>query len=168
MAHKTIVGGTAYEIDGGKTLVNGTAYEVDKGKTLVGGTTYGVEFAPSEVTLTITAQDKSSGSGSYKDYATVTVNGTTYQTTTTGTLATLTVPYGTVVRCYATGHGSMGTFSGNIILNGTTIQSTTQAGNTVITYDHTLTKDTDVELKVQYYSYMMSSVRAGTVTITEK
>lgn len=167
MAHKTLINGTAYEIDGGKTLVNGTAYEVDKGKTLVGGTMYGVEFAPSEVTLTITAQDKSSGSGSYKDYATVTVNGTTYQTTTTGTLATLVVPYGTVVRCSAKGSAST-IFSGAINLNGTTIQTTEQAGNTVITYDHTLTKDTDVELKVQYYSYMMSSVRAGTVTITEK
>ena len=46
MAHKTLIGGTAYEISGGKTLVNGTAYSIDKGKTLVGGTAYEVGFAP--------------------------------------------------------------------------------------------------------------------------
>ena len=51
MAHKTLIGGTAYEISGGKALINGTGYGIDKGKTLVGGTAYEVEFAsiqPSE------------------------------------------------------------------------------------------------------------------------
>lgn len=46
MAHKTLVGGTAYEIKGGKTLVNGTAYEISNGKTLVGGTKYDISFFP--------------------------------------------------------------------------------------------------------------------------
>lgn len=45
MAHKTLVGGTAYEISGGKTLIDGTAYSIDKGKTLVGGTAYEVGFS---------------------------------------------------------------------------------------------------------------------------
>ena len=45
MAHKTLIGGTAYEIGGGKTLINGTGYSIDKGKTLVGGTAYEVGFA---------------------------------------------------------------------------------------------------------------------------
>jgi hypothetical protein len=45
MAHKTLIGGTAYEIKGGKTLVNGTVYEVKGGKTLVGGTTYSIPFS---------------------------------------------------------------------------------------------------------------------------
>lgn len=44
MAHKALIGGTAYEISGGKTLVNGTAYSIDKGKTLVGGAAYEVGF----------------------------------------------------------------------------------------------------------------------------
>lgn len=44
MAHKTLIGGTAYEISGGKTLVNSTSYEIDKGKTLVGGTSYDIDF----------------------------------------------------------------------------------------------------------------------------
>lgn len=44
MAHKTLVGGTAYEISGGKTLVGGTAFSIKNGKTLVGGTAYEVGF----------------------------------------------------------------------------------------------------------------------------
>ena len=44
MAHKTLVGGTAYEISGGKTLVGGTAYSIAGGKTLVGGTAYDISF----------------------------------------------------------------------------------------------------------------------------
>ena len=44
MAHKTLIGGTAYEIKGGKTLVDGTAYSIKSGKTLVGGTVYEVGF----------------------------------------------------------------------------------------------------------------------------
>lgn len=44
MAHKTLIGGTAYEISGGKTLVDGTAYSIKNGKTLVGGTAYEVGF----------------------------------------------------------------------------------------------------------------------------
>ena len=35
MAHKALIGGTAYEITGGKTLINGTAYGIAKGKTLI-------------------------------------------------------------------------------------------------------------------------------------
>ena len=53
MAHKTLIGGTAYEIGGGKTLVGGTAYSIDKGKTLVGGTAYEVGFAKPMATVTV-------------------------------------------------------------------------------------------------------------------
>ena len=47
MAHKTLVGGTAYGIKGGKALVGGTAYGIKKGRTLVGGTGYDIKFGPS-------------------------------------------------------------------------------------------------------------------------
>lgn len=53
MAHKTLIGGTAYEITGGKTLVNGTAYSIKSGKTLVDGTAYEVGFGPSIFSFTI-------------------------------------------------------------------------------------------------------------------
>ena len=44
MAHKTLIGGTAYEIGGGRTLIGGTGYKVEKGRTLIGGTGYEVSF----------------------------------------------------------------------------------------------------------------------------
>ena len=44
MGHKTLVGGTAYEIQKGKTLVDGTGREISGGRTLVNGTGYGVSF----------------------------------------------------------------------------------------------------------------------------
>lgn len=46
MGHKTLIGGTAYEIKGGKTLIGGTAYDIKGGKTLIGGTGYNITFAP--------------------------------------------------------------------------------------------------------------------------
>lgn len=44
MAHKTLIGGTSYEVSGGKTLIGGTAYGIAGGKTLIGGTGYGISF----------------------------------------------------------------------------------------------------------------------------
>ncbi len=55
MAHKTLIGGTAYEISGGKTLVGGTAYSIKNGKTLVGGTAYEVGFGGAMATVTLEA-----------------------------------------------------------------------------------------------------------------
>ena len=42
-AHKTLINGTAYTVQGGKCLVNGTAYTVQGGKCLVNGTAYDVK-----------------------------------------------------------------------------------------------------------------------------
>ncbi len=44
MAHKTLIGGTAYEISGGKTLIDSTVYEIKNGKALVGGTVHEIGF----------------------------------------------------------------------------------------------------------------------------
>lgn len=44
MAHKTLIGGTDYEINGGETLIDGTAYLIKNGKTLVSGTAYDVSL----------------------------------------------------------------------------------------------------------------------------
>lgn len=44
MGHKTLIGGTAYDIKGGKTLINGTAYDIKKGVTLIDGTGYDISF----------------------------------------------------------------------------------------------------------------------------
>lgn len=44
--HKVLIGGTVYEVKGGKCLVNGTVYSIKKGRTLIGGTGYDITFAP--------------------------------------------------------------------------------------------------------------------------
>nr|DAH48910.1 MAG TPA: tail protein [Caudoviricetes sp.] len=46
-AHKTLVGGTAYTVKGGKCMVNGTVYNILKGRTLIDGTGYDITFKPS-------------------------------------------------------------------------------------------------------------------------
>lgn len=45
MAHKNLIGGTAYDTKGGKCMVNGTGYSIKKGRTLVGGTGYNISFS---------------------------------------------------------------------------------------------------------------------------
>lgn len=49
MAHKTLIGGTAYNVVGGTTLVSGTSYRISAGKTLVSGTGYSLPFGASTV-----------------------------------------------------------------------------------------------------------------------
>ena len=44
MAHKTLVGGTAYNIVSGKTVVGGVSYNIKGGRTLVGGTGYDISL----------------------------------------------------------------------------------------------------------------------------
>ena len=52
MGHKTLIGGTAYDISGGKTLIGGTAYSIKGGRTLIGGTGYDISFvSPKEQTV---------------------------------------------------------------------------------------------------------------------
>lgn len=45
-AHKTLINGTAYTVQGGKCMVNGTVYNILKGRTLIDGTGYDITFAP--------------------------------------------------------------------------------------------------------------------------
>lgn len=73
MAHKTLVGGTAYEVKSGRCLVDGTAYSIQKGRTLVDGTGYDVAFGPESVLVMIVTDGY--------DYASVEINGVEYQET---------------------------------------------------------------------------------------
>ena len=45
-AHKTLINGTAYTVQGGKCMVNGTVYNILKGRTLIDGMGYDITFAP--------------------------------------------------------------------------------------------------------------------------
>ena len=47
-AHKTLVGGTAYTVKGGKCMVNGTMYNILKGRTLIDGTGWDITFPSAE------------------------------------------------------------------------------------------------------------------------
>lgn len=53
MAHKTLIGGTAYEIKGGRDLIAGTSYQIGRGRTLVNGTAYDVPFAEETVKIAV-------------------------------------------------------------------------------------------------------------------
>lgn len=46
MASRTLIGGTAYTIVGGKTHLNGTNYTIQQGRTLINGTGYNIKFTP--------------------------------------------------------------------------------------------------------------------------
>ena len=91
MAHKSLVGGTAYDISGGRTLVGGTGYSISKGRTLVGGTGYDISFFPHIGTplnnLTWEEIRTISDAGLAKDYfsvgdiKTITINGKVGSTT---------------------------------------------------------------------------------------
>ena len=78
MSHRTLVGGTAYEVKGGECLVGGTAYSIKKGRTLVGGTGYDVDFTK---TFILRQGSVSSQGGSVAQYITITLNGETWSPT---------------------------------------------------------------------------------------
>lgn len=47
MAHKTLIGGTAYDVKGGRDLIGGTGYAKKNGKALINGTAYSIKFGES-------------------------------------------------------------------------------------------------------------------------
>lgn len=53
MAHKTLIGGTAYDVKGGRTLIGGTGYNIKGGRTLLGGTGYNISFGTPIGTLAV-------------------------------------------------------------------------------------------------------------------
>lgn len=150
MAHKTLIGGTAYEIDGGKTLINGTAYSIDKGKTLVGGTVYEIGFVQL-ATLTITP---------YSDWGEYVIDGTTYSGTST---ITLEVPIGTVVTCKMSTEDSYTSSSRPYVtVNGTKV-FTGSSGVDYPTYNYTVVGNATLVSN----RGSSSGNRYGYITITE-
>ena len=68
MAHKTIAGGTAYAIKGGKTMVGGTSFGVKKGKTMVDGTVYEIGFGQAISDLPVGASVFMNVNGAEKEF----------------------------------------------------------------------------------------------------
>ena len=58
MSHKTMVGGTHYDVQSGKTLVGGTLYTVQSGRVMTAGTVWNVPFGQMKLRL---GQDNSCG-----------------------------------------------------------------------------------------------------------
>lgn len=146
MAHKTLIGGTAYEIDGGKTLVNGTAYSIKSGKTLVGGTSYKIGFNP---IVKITHKGTHPHLG-------VTINNTEYKTEN----CEIEVTEGTIIQCkfFGTSLSSENRkTTGQVIINGETVAKATGAWDT---YDYVVKGDVSIHLELR-------DVYTGIITITE-
>lgn len=152
MAHKTLIGGTTYEIKGGRTLVNGTGYDIKAGRTLVGGTGYDVEFF-NGVAVTITGTGATT-----KCY--VIISGTTY-----AEAASLEVEPGAVIQCFYRGQtvtmaGATQTVGGLVTVDGTVkASSTTTSG----TYNWTVPSGISaISITLEAHSIF----NAGSVTIT--
>lgn len=118
MAHKTLIGGTAYEITGGRELISGTGYAKKSGRALINGTGYDISFAPKQYELRIRGTLLGAGStmatGSY-----VEVNGTKYSSTAMVEVAaetSITVCAVNQVRGYETGNKI--TLNGEIVASG--------------------------------------------------
>ena len=152
MAHKTLIGGTAYEISGGKTLVNGTAYSIDKGKTLVGGTAYEVGFAPKIPVVTI--KGNVANETTAKNYFSLTVDGQPYMANC-GTVE-LTVPTGTIVDCSVSTNYMMGAkiILGQSINSGTILASAEKsATGEKLSHSFEIVGDTTITLGSVTFSY---------------
>lgn len=45
MTHRTLIDGTAYEINGGRVLISGVGYDIKKGRAFIDGVGYDISFA---------------------------------------------------------------------------------------------------------------------------
>ena len=154
MAHKTLIGGTAYEIKGGKTLVDGTAYSIKSGKTLVDGTAYEVGFAkPVMVTL--------EGYGSIS-LCYVVINGIQYSYGPT----TIEVPSGTIIECYV---ATESYYAPNawIEVNGVRVAESDSQSFSAI-YSHTVTCNIKVHMTEDRTETGYGKFCHGHITITEE
>ena len=142
MAHKTLIGGTAYQIKGGKTLVGGTAYSISKGKTLVGGTTYEIRFKTGiRILLIMSPLDL----GYMKYSGTVTIGGVTYNANSSN--ATLDFPGNTSITCKAAATGAGNT--GHVYWNGTIVAQVTATESKQVTVEYTGTLTGNGTVKVE-------------------
>ena len=164
MAHKTLIGGTAYAVKGGKTLVDGTAYAVKGGKTLLDGTAYDVGFL---VNIDVTGSGGLYLNGSiYKNYAYVEIDGESYggNSMAPSMVKTYSLSAGTVITCTvgARGNGNIST----ITINGQVIKQVTATSTAVyeVSHDYIVTKNATITLS---YQNLGTLSLIGTIVIEE-
>lgn len=150
MAHKTKVGGTAYEIKGGKCLVGGTGYSIKKGRTLVGGTGYDISFQGDVEVYTVSINDRGIGTpDSSGDICCAVVDGTVYNNASLGLYddgPVLTVPFGTLITCYVRGANSI---YYRITMDGEYVTTLGDSNKKVLSYSFYVTADTEIEFTYQ-------------------
>lgn len=145
MANKTLVGGTAYEVKGGRCLVDGTAYSILKGRTLVDGTGYGVNFGPSIIPVTIT------GNGN-ESYTYAEINGTKHTKATSG----IEVSPGDVIS-FTVGKSISGGGAAYLEIDGEQVVSVGSKGTQ--TYNWSVPMCNFVSIALAYSSSMMQTTR---------
>lgn len=135
MAHKALVGGTAYDTKGGRCRVSGTNYSIKKGRTLVGGTGYDVNFAKM-LTVTITGDYIYPSSNSSRHHYAI-INGVEYSQA-----GSFQIPEGTTItiHIYASSTGVIKT----VELNGTVVAGPASSQRE-LNYDFVLTADAKIE-----------------------
>lgn len=151
MSHFVNIGGTEYEVIGGRTLVDGTEREILLGKTLIDGTECDIPF---KIKVTINFDSSTTSGHGY-----IKVDGQTYNfdDQSDGSL-TVRVPYGSEIYAYV-GYNTYG--SSYIYHNGTMV-----AGQGIgaypyeLSYSFNATSDIDITFRM--------SVTAGTSTTTKK
>lgn len=143
MAHKTLIGGTAYEISGGKTLIDGTAYLIKSGKTLVDGTAYEVGFGLPMAIVRLTADtfENKNYASAYIDYTTP--DGDTGRLSTAGEYE---LPIGTNISCELR-FGGKDRASLYIYFNGEYVVN----GESEVFYDVTLSTNLIIVPENMYY-----------------
>lgn len=172
MAHKTLIGGTAYKVSGGKALVGGTAYKISKGKTLINGTARSITFESPNAQISVVVNPVSAMGGLLKVCGTVTINGTQYSGNSQNT--TLTVAKGTVITCgygATTTKASTTSVTAYVRVNGAiaaqTVSAATGSNNSSSsTYDYVVKSNATIEITGE----VVDSDRgyAANVIITEK
>lgn len=128
MPGKMMVGGAAYDVVPGNVMVGGTVYTIKEGKTMVGGTAYSIKFS-SDVVVTITGNGVYDSGFGVIEYAFVEINGTKYTSA-----ATVTVPAGTEIYCYAV-------YKSKVVKSGVYLN-----GNRLKVKEYTFNADSDVSI----------------------
>lgn len=134
MAHKTLIGGTSYEITGGQTLVGGTGYNIKKGQTLIFGTGYDIEFAKPTLIEYRSIPNV--------EWGKLTHNGTVYKVES-NTLKSFEAGIGDIVNvfCWSGGTG-IGDYGSEIYLNGVSVA---KGSNSNCSYDYTVVSSATIE-----------------------
>lgn len=142
MAHKVKIGGTNYEVTGGRTLIGATGYDVSDGNTKIAATGYDVKFrgAPTSVWVTgaVTGNWSNPPAG-FNKITEYSINGGAFtQITGSDVYVTTDIHAGDMVTIKSTiivsVYGNVSGGSCKIVYNGTEVVAYPSAGGTIYTF----------------------------------